>query len=100
MAKKYKLSPKGRDSGVIREDGASIPNEPMNRHWQEYLQWEADGNTPDPAYTQAQLNERAAAEQKAQDNIIIKQHQRKLAIQEAIKAGDLPADYKDPEDQQ
>jgi hypothetical protein len=35
--------------GVRRADGADIPNDPANRHWQEYLQWLAQGNTPLPA---------------------------------------------------
>ena len=27
----------------------SIPKDPLNRHYQEYLEWVAAGNTPDPA---------------------------------------------------
>jgi len=35
--------------GVIRtSDGASIPNDDRNRDWRKYLEWVADGNTPDP----------------------------------------------------
>jgi len=37
------------ESGVIRtSDNASIPNDDGNRDWREYLEWLADGNTPDP----------------------------------------------------
>jgi len=35
--------------GVIRlADGASIPNDPANRDYLRFLEWVADGNTPDP----------------------------------------------------
>jgi hypothetical protein len=43
---KYKLT----EDGVIdTETGASIPNAEGNRHWREYQEWLAAGNTPDPA---------------------------------------------------
>ena len=29
-------------------DGASIPNDPANRDYAEYLQWVEDGGVPDP----------------------------------------------------
>ena len=36
-------------SSVIRNlDGATITNEPPNIHWQEYSNWLAMGNVPDP----------------------------------------------------
>lgn len=31
------------------EIGHSIPLAPGNRHYQEYLEWVSEGNTPDPA---------------------------------------------------
>lgn len=42
---KYKLT----ENGVLdTETGASIPNDPGNRHWNEYLTWVSEGNTADP----------------------------------------------------
>jgi len=35
-------------AGCVREDGLSIPNNQDNRHWREFLAWQAAGNTPDP----------------------------------------------------
>jgi hypothetical protein len=45
---KYKLY----SSGVIRTDiqpNKYIPVDPANSDWQEYLQWLAAGNTPEPS---------------------------------------------------
>ena len=47
----YKLSTKGLDGNVhcvIRiSDGACIPFDPANTDYQAYLEWVAEGNTPE-----------------------------------------------------
>ena len=55
----YKLSENGVT--LTREDGSvlSIPNAEGNRHWREYQEWLAEGNTPEPQYTQAELDKMA-----------------------------------------
>jgi hypothetical protein len=48
----YKLliSPSsGEVSSVLRSDGWSIPFNPANTDYQEYLKWLSEGNTPTPA---------------------------------------------------
>ena len=51
----YKLLNGRREDGEIyqnvlkKSEGISIPFDPANRHYQEYLAWVAEGNTPDPA---------------------------------------------------
>lgn len=45
---RYKLT----TTGVYdRTTTAFIPEQAMNRHWNEYLNWVAEGNVPDPVYT-------------------------------------------------
>lgn len=58
----YKINKQG---GVIRlKDMAYIPEYPGNTDYQEYLEWVAKGNTPDPAYSQTELDDKAAQEAK------------------------------------
>ena len=47
----YKLvyGPTGTIGAALRSDGWSIPFDPANTDYQEYLKWLAEGNTPEPA---------------------------------------------------
>ena len=51
---KYKIAGTGvKDT----ETEAFIPNDVGNRHWQEYLVWLDDGNTPDPEFTEQEIED-------------------------------------------
>ena len=44
------LNPDGTEQNIIiRLPHTYIPKDPENRHYQEYLEWLAEGNTPIPA---------------------------------------------------
>lgn len=48
----YKLqvgSLTGEVCSIIRSDGWIIPLDPANTDYQKYLEWLAEGNTPEPA---------------------------------------------------
>ena len=50
MYKNILIHPDAQITSVIRvSDGASIPFDPANTDYQEYLKWVAEGNTPLPA---------------------------------------------------
>tara|TARA_B100000242_G_scaffold141997_1_gene100995 strand:+ start:1750 stop:1923 length:174 start_codon:yes stop_codon:yes gene_type:complete len=51
MYKKYKdYNNNIIESSIIKiEDGSTIPFDPANTDYQEYLQWIEEGNTPEPA---------------------------------------------------
>lgn len=53
---KYKLTENGVKD---QETGAYIPNAPGNRHWREYQEWLAEGNIPDPQFSEVELIEQA-----------------------------------------
>jgi len=59
---KYKL----QENGVFdQENNMFIPNDPANRHWQEYQKWLAEGNQPDPIYTLDELKQHKKSEIKS-----------------------------------
>ena len=45
----YKLCPEQNKTVIRLNDYASIPMNELNRDYQEYLEWVAEGNTPEPA---------------------------------------------------
>ena len=51
MYKKYKDAITNEETGAIirLEDNATIPFDPANTDYQEYLEWLAEGNEPEPA---------------------------------------------------
>ncbi len=55
----YKLT---KHNTIIRlTDNASIPADPVNTDYRNYLEWLAAGNTPEPAQTAAEIAAEATA---------------------------------------
>ena len=46
--------------GYLVDGFISVPNATGNRHWQAVQEWIAEGNTPEPEFTQAELDAQAA----------------------------------------
>lgn len=55
----YKLMP----NGVRRSDGACIPDNMDNLDWRQYQEWLADGNIPEPQYTEQELIDKTQNEE-------------------------------------
>jgi hypothetical protein len=50
MYKQYKFLGSIVTNAIVRiADNATIPFDPANTDYQEYLKWVAEGNTPEPA---------------------------------------------------
>ena len=55
---KYKL----QENGVFdTEENMSIPDSTGNRHWRQYLEWVALGNTADPEFTAQEITDQSRA---------------------------------------
>lgn len=46
---------KSQDSGWLVNGTMSVPNDPANRHCADVLAWIAEGNTPAPEFTDAEI---------------------------------------------
>ena len=53
---------KTQTSGYLVNGNMSVPNDPANRHCADVLQWIAEGNTPSPQYTDAEIAANTQAE--------------------------------------
>lgn len=69
---KYKLAGERlEESGVIRiADGAAIPADESNRDWRAFLEWQNEGNTPDPQFTPEEM-----VTQQRQELLLFKQQE-------------------------
>lgn len=90
------MSYKSTPYGVIKRlsDEAFIPPDQGNADYQEYLEWLAKGNTPEPAFTPQELIEKQKAEEAAVQEKMIAEKVRELAVAELKKEGMLPQDFR------
>ena len=54
-----------QDSGYLVNGTLSVPNDPANRHCADVLAWIAEGNTPAPEFTDAEIAANTQAETNA-----------------------------------
>ena len=57
-----------QSNGYLVNGSMSVPQAEGNRHYQEVLEWLAEGNTPGAEFTQAELDQQAQ-EQTNQENL-------------------------------
>ena len=62
---KLQLNIEGNTSGYLINGTRSVPNDPANRHCVDVLAWIAEGNTPAPEFTDAEIAANAQAETNA-----------------------------------
>ena len=53
---------KSQESGWLINGNMSVPNDPANRHCADVIQWIAEGNTPAPEFTDAEIAANTQAE--------------------------------------
>jgi len=54
-----------QDSGYLINGNMSVPNDPANRHYVMVQEWIAEGNTPAPEFTDAEIAANTQAETNA-----------------------------------
>jgi len=59
------ISCKLQDSGYLINGNMGVPNDPANRDCADVLQWIAEGNTPAPEFTDAEIAANTQAETNA-----------------------------------
>ena len=53
---------KSQESGWLVNGNMNVPNDPADRHCADVLAWIAEGNTPAPEYTEAEIAANTRAE--------------------------------------
>ena len=56
---------KSQESGYLVNGNMSVPNDPANRHYADVSAWIAEGNTPAPEFTDAEIAANTQAETNA-----------------------------------
>lgn len=74
------------DTIIRTEDGASIPPDPANSDYAEYLQWVEDGGVPDPFVPPPEM-----PMQPSEEEMILFDHENRLRLIE----GDPPLTVED-----
>ena len=54
-----------QENGFLLNGTMSVPNSAENRHYQAIQEWIAEGNTPEPEFTQEELDVKSVQEAKA-----------------------------------